>query len=282
MSVTQGLAELKLLDKRINKEITYVFWAQISTKKNKVDEAALKKTAQAEYQSYMDLVKRRDTIKRAIVLSNAQTPVSIGTGPKKWVGTVAEAIEHKSSLTYKKSLLEKMKACIAWVDTEYKNATEAVEKRLDSLLSSELGKDVKTNPETISALTSSFMANNKVELVDPMDLKKMTKDLEDEIDSFESNVDWVLSEANGKTMISLDAKTDQATRKCRYCDGPHFSVTCPLADDVDQSSSQFGLQKPMPEAFQKVIPKHIRTLVWDKYIGEDIAGDIAGEDEKKA
>jgi len=203
MSVTQGLAELKLLDKRINKEITYVFWAQISTKKNKVDEVALKKIAQAEYQSYMDLVKRRDTIKRAIVLSNAQTPVSIGTGPKKWVGTVAEAIEHKSSLTYKKSLLAKMKACIASVDAEYEKATEAVEKRLDALLSSELGKDVKTNPETIAALTSSFMENNKVELVDPMDLKKMTKDLEDEIDSFESNVDWVLSEANGKTMITV-------------------------------------------------------------------------------
>jgi len=218
----------------------------------------------------MDLVKRRDTIKRAIVLSNAQTPVSIGTGPNKWIGTVAEAIEHKSSLTYKKSLLVKMKACIASVDIEYERATEAVEKRLDALLSSELGKDIKTNPETIAALTSSFTENNMVELVDPMDLKKMTKDLEDEIDSFESNVDWVLSEANGKTMISLSGKTDKVAVNCRYCDGPHFSIACPLVGVLEPLPQR---RRPMPEAFQKtesdkVIPKEAQTLVWNRFNGE--------------
>ena len=203
MSVTQGLAELKLLDKRINK-FTSVVWAAVSTKTTRFDVAELKKTAISEYQSYMDLVKRRDTIKRAIVLSNAQTTVTIGTGPKKWAGTVAEAIEHKSSINYKKSLLEKMKANISAVDAEYAKASEAVERRLDNLLSSELGKDIKTNPETIAALTASFMETNKITIEDPIDIKKMTKDLEEEIDAFESNVDWILSEANGKTMISLD------------------------------------------------------------------------------
>ena len=228
MSITQGLAELKLLDKRINKCLGYaVDWAQVRTKTNKVDEADLKKTAQSEYQSYMDLVKRRDIIKRAIVLSNAQTQVTIGTGPKKWVGTVAEAIEHKSSLTYKKNLLEKMVRNIDKVDAEYKEATEALEKRLDGLLSSELGKDVKTNPETITALRTSFMETNKIELVDPMDLKKMATDLDEEIDAFETNVDWVLSEANGKTMISLDEPKAKATVASKH------------------------------------IPKEVKTLVWN-------------------
>ena len=114
MSITQGLAELKLLDKRISKSLGYgVEWAQLRSKTKKVDENELKKTVQSEYQSYMDLVKRRDLIKRAIVLSNAQTQVTIGTGPKKWSGTVAEAIEHKSSLKYKKNLLDKMVLLLA-------------------------------------------------------------------------------------------------------------------------------------------------------------------------
>lgn len=208
MSITQGLAELKLLDKRINKCLGYVEWSLLSTKNNRIDEAELKKHAQAEYQSYMDLVKRRDTIKRAIVLSNAQTQVTIGTGPKKWSGTVAEAIEHKSSLVYKKNLLEKMTRNINTVTREYVDAIDALEKRLDGLLTSELGKDVKTNPETITALRTSFMETNKIEIVDPMDLKKMAKELEEEIDSFATNVDWVLSEANGKTMIDLGDKTE--------------------------------------------------------------------------
>ena len=106
MSITQGLAELKLLDKRLNKRLDAAPWAAVSTKTNRVNEDDLKKMAESFYKSYMDLVSRRDTIKRAIVLSNATTNVTIGG---KWKGTVAEAIEHKSSLSYKKKLLEKMK-----------------------------------------------------------------------------------------------------------------------------------------------------------------------------
>lgn len=198
MSVTQGLAELKLLDKRIKKSLGYIQWAGVSTKTKRIDEAEMKKTALSEYQSYMDLVDRRDTIKRAIVLSNAQTAVKIGAD---WSGTVAEAIEYKSSIQYKKELLEKMKEHIVTVFTEYKRAVEAMNTRLDTLLSSELGKDIKTNPETVMALTASFKETNKVELINPLNLSNKAKDLEAEIDSFVSNVDWVLSEANGKTMI---------------------------------------------------------------------------------
>jgi hypothetical protein len=200
MSVTQGLAELKLLDKRINKGLGYIEWAAVSTKTKVVDKADLKKTATAEYQSFMALVKRRDTIKRAIVLSNAQMPVKIGT---IWSGTVAEAIEHKSSIKYKRSILEKMKQNILSVNEEYETAVSKMNDRLDTLLRSELGKDIKTNPDTFAALSASFKETNKVELVDPLDIKRLAKDLEEEIDAFEANVDWVLSEANGKAMITV-------------------------------------------------------------------------------
>lgn len=200
MSVTQGLAELKLLDKRLCKGLTDISWIAISTKTIRVVEEELKKVATSEYQSYMDLVKRRDIIKRAIVLSNALTAVQIG---KTWSGTVAEAIEYKSSLQYKKRLLDQMKQNIMTVDAEYQRATDETNSRLDRLLSSELGKDVKTNPETIASLTASFQENNKVVIMDPLGLKTKVKELESEIDAFETNVDWVLSETNGKTMINV-------------------------------------------------------------------------------
>ena len=202
MSVTQGLAELKLLDKRINKELGWIEWVNVSTKHTKVDEAALKKTATSEYQSYMDLVKRRDTIKRAIVLSNANTQVTIGS-KNPWTGTVAEAIEHKSSVKYQKNLLEKMTQNYVSAKENYERALEESNSRLDRLLTSELGKDIKTNPETIAALTASFPETNKVTLVDPFNVQAKIKALEEDIDAFEANVDWVLSESNGKTMISV-------------------------------------------------------------------------------
>ena len=200
MSITQGLAELKLLDKRLSKRLDQISWIAVSTKNKKVDAEELKKTAQSEYQSYMDLVQRRDMIKRAIIVSNATTTVTIG---KTWKGTVAEAIEHKSSLVYKKKLLEKMKQNTMLANEEYQNAVDEMTSRLDKLLSSELGKDIKTNPETITFLSESFQEKNKVERLDPLSLGTKIKELEEEIDSFETNVDWVLSEINGKTMICV-------------------------------------------------------------------------------
>jgi hypothetical protein len=62
---------------------------------------------------------------------------------------------------------------------------------------------VKTSPETITALTNSFRENNKVELVDPLDLSVKALALEEDIEEFETNVDWVLSETNGKTLIEV-------------------------------------------------------------------------------
>lgn len=199
MSITQGLAELKLLDKRINNHLKQIRWVDVSTEGNRVDGEKLKNRAGAEYQSYMDLVKRRDGIKRAIVLSNAKTQVKIGD----WEGSVAEAIEHKTSIDYKKRLLEAMKGQLQENRTKYETVKGQLDARLERLLQSELGKDVKTNPDTLAALTNTFRANNKVDLMDPLDLGTKISDLEEEISTFETNVDWVLSEANGKTIIEV-------------------------------------------------------------------------------
>lgn len=197
ISVTQALAELKLLDKRINKALDYVTWADVKTKSHPVDAEKFAKTVRAEYQSFTDLVKRRDTIKRAVVQANATTRVKVGA----WEGTVAEAIEYKTSIAYKKRLLDEMRTQLLRAKAQYESQQQGVDDRLEKLLHSELGKDVKTSPETITALTNSFRENNKVELVDPLDLTAKASELETEIEAFETNVDWVLSETNGKTMI---------------------------------------------------------------------------------
>ena len=197
MSITQALAELKLLDKRIQKALDHVEWADVKSKSNPIDSEKFTRTARAEFQSFADLVKRYDTIKRAVVLSNATTRVRVGT----WEGTVAEAIEYKRSIFYKRRLLDVMKNQLFTAKELYKTQQEAVDARLEKLLHSELGKDVKTSPETITALTNTFRENNKVEIVDPLDLAARTRELEEEIESFETNVDWVLSETNGKTLI---------------------------------------------------------------------------------
>ena len=218
ISITQGLAELKLLDKRIKKlasgptlntqktrhysdaEETQCFrFVDVKTKTHAVDQESLKKSAEANYQSFNDLVKRHNTIKRAIIQSNATTNVSIGN----WTGTVAEAIEHKTSIAYKELLVTSMKKQLTQATARLEEAQDEVTKRLDTLLSSEMGKDVRTNPETINTLTSSFLDNNKVCLIDPLQSHTLINTIEAEVEAFKTNVDWVLAETNGKTLITV-------------------------------------------------------------------------------
>ena len=213
MSITQGLAELKLLDKRIKNLIDdnyegpdgpYCFrFMAVNTQTSQVDAEKLKKDAQAAYQSFNALVKRRDQIKRAIIMKNATTSVRIGT----WEGTVAEAIEQKSSMAYKRTLLYNMKKQVAEVTERLKTEQKNVSERLDRLLASEMGKDMKTNPETVSLLSASFEANNKITLLDPLESGKVINALDEEIETFTTNVDWVLSEANSKTLITVGPPT---------------------------------------------------------------------------
>lgn len=200
MSITQALPELKLLEKRIEK-LNYGIcdWCKVSHNGAPIDKDKHKKESESQVQSYLDLLTRRNKIKRAIIVSNAQTKVKIGT----WEGTVAESIEYKSSIEFNKELLRNMKECLQMRRDEYERLKGQVDARLERLLQSELGKDVKTNPETITALTNSFRDNNKIEFVDPLDLSERISKLEEEIDGFETNVNWVLSESNAVTFIEV-------------------------------------------------------------------------------
>jgi hypothetical protein len=199
MSVTQGLAELKLLEKRISKSLDRVKWTDVSFKNNVIDTEKFKKIAESEYQSYIDLLNRREIIKRAIVLKNATSVIELNN----WKGTVAEAIEKKAHIEYKKNLLTSMKTSLTTSQNSVLRAEAELESRLDKLLQSELGKDIKTNPETIQAITKSFKETNKVIHHDPLGLTEKIRILEQEIEDFETNIDWKLSEANGRNMISL-------------------------------------------------------------------------------
>lgn len=110
MTVHKALCELKTLDARIKKAVessVYVFANKHSNAKvsglSVSDYCAEIKSA---YQSATDLIARRDAIKRAVVLSNATTKVTVGG--KEY--TIAEAIEMKNhGIPTQQTLLNKLK-----------------------------------------------------------------------------------------------------------------------------------------------------------------------------
>lgn len=155
--------------------------------------------AKASFQSFNDLLKLYNKMKAAIVVSNAMTTVNIAGK----VYSVAEAVEWKRSIEFEKDLLNRMKMQYIAVIRAYEAHQVSEQSRVERLLSVELGKDTKTSPETIKVLSESFLAENKADIIDPLKLETTIKSMAEEIELFETTVDYTLSESNGRILISI-------------------------------------------------------------------------------
>ena len=199
VSVTQALSELKLLRSRIQNATNGSRLIALKKKRDMLDSNKFAVEARASYQSFTDLLARYNQLKAAIVLSNATTSVTIGD--KTY--TVADAVERKRTIEFEKSMLNTMKQQFEQVKREHEAHTVSEQARVERLLQSELSKDSKTNVEVITQLTETFLAQNKAEVLDPLGLEAKIAEMNRQIEEFETKVDWVLSESNGRTVLSL-------------------------------------------------------------------------------
>lgn len=203
MTVARALAELKLLDSKIQRTIngaTFIgaeVGKKVSAGFKSVDEIANR--AKSDYQSSQDLIKRRNVIKSAIVVSNAQTKVKVADVEM----TVAEAIERKTTIEYDKTLLNKMKRLYSDYVRMVDQTNEDVKERLDRHLETLFGKEGKASAQANEDIVKAFKADNEAKLVDPLNLKDKIEKLESEIEDFESEVDFTLSEINVLTRIAI-------------------------------------------------------------------------------
>lgn len=206
MNVHRALSELKILDVRIATAIqdsTFCIGNKHSNEKiNGVTVDEFKKEIQAGYDKITDLTKRRNAIKRAVVLSNAVTKVTVA-GEEY---TVAEAIEMKNhGLDYDRSLLQDMKRnhanCVLEINA--KNGSD-LERRLEAYITSLYGdKETKTDLEKVKKAEAEFIKQNTYELIDPLGIQKKIEELEERISSFMSDVDSALSSSNAITEIEV-------------------------------------------------------------------------------
>lgn len=206
MNVHKALSELKILDVRIATAIqdsTFCIGNKHSNEKiNGVTVDEFKKEIQAGYDKITDLTKRRNAIKRAVVLSNAVTKVTVAG--KEY--TVAEAIEMKNhGLDYDRQLLQDMKREHAqWVSEINKKNGSDLERRLEAYITSLYGdKETKTDLEKVKKAEAEFVKQNTYELIDPLDIQKKIEELEERISNFMSDVDSALSSSNAITEIEV-------------------------------------------------------------------------------
>lgn len=211
MTIHKALAELKTMDDRINKAIrstSYVLAVKHSAEKiNGVKVSNFKEQMRSGYQKVTDLIKRRDAMKRAVVLSNATTKVKIGGNEY----TVAEAIEIKNhGMEFRSALLRQMNSdYIAAQNDLARNGGEALEKKSEQYVLAVIAaqpKDSKMSADSdvMKGLRQTYIENNTYDLVDPLDITKVMETLDAEINEFNAEVDAALSVSNALTVIEFE------------------------------------------------------------------------------
>ena len=205
ISVQQGLNEIKLYDKKIQRVIQRANLVSVEAKGSVVDHNItiedFKKEAQSSFDSIKALIANRNKIKQAIIVSNSVTKVTIGNDTM----TVAEAIERKESIFYDKSLLQNIKHDLqkaskrvqAFNSSIDDDAQKVIEKALD-------GKSAKESKELVESIQAQYDSRKASVLEGVKNLDKISIDLEDSISQFESDVDFVLTTSNCTTMITVD------------------------------------------------------------------------------
>ena len=211
MTVHKALAELKIIDSRINNAIhdgVYVVANKHSNDKiggKTINE--YKEHMKACHQKVSDLIARRNAIKRAVVLSNANTKVKVGNDEF----TVAEAIEMKNhGMEFKTHYLRTIANQNYSAQSEInRNSGDAIEKRAEQYILSVIQaqpKDSKmsVDSDAMKALRKTYIENNTYDLIDPLDVNKILEDMTKEIEEFNTEVDAALSVSNALTVIEIE------------------------------------------------------------------------------
>lgn len=209
MTLTQALAEIKLLEKRIQSGISEMHpFAQLINDKLTLSRNTLSmtkdefaKNANANFQSVLSLMDRREKIKFALIKKNAETVLTI----LNRTVTIAEAIEMKKSIALKKVLHSYLTSDLASLLNNANKINRDLETEADKAIISMFGsssEDRKT--EQAIAFREQFIRQRSVTIFDPTEAQSYITSLEKEINDFELSIDTQLSIANATTFIEIE------------------------------------------------------------------------------
>lgn len=211
ITIHRILSELKTIDDRINKEISSFKPLTVKRGNNSlvstggrlpIPEEEFVNNAKSTYQSIEDLINRKFKLKSALTKANVNTKVTIDG--KEY--TIIEAIEMKSIMDLKKSLLYKMTLEINQSNKTYESTSAQVDSDFERMLSTQVANI--TNKSDIQKVRDGYMETfykqNEVKMVDPLKCSDLANSLQKEIDKFLMEIDSALSEANATTLVELE------------------------------------------------------------------------------
>lgn len=211
ITIHRILSELKTIDNRINKEISSFKPLTVKRGNNSlvstggrlpIPEEEFVNNAKSTYQSIEDLINRKFKLKSALTKANVNTKVTIDG--KEY--TIIEAIEMKSIMDLKKSLLYKMTSEINQSNKIYESTSAQVDSDFERMLSTQVANI--TNKSDIQKVRDEYMETfykqNEVKMVDPLKCNDLANSLQKDIDKFLMEIDSALSEINATTLIEVE------------------------------------------------------------------------------
>ena len=210
MTVHEGLAELKILSSRIEKELSQNVYVNTTKHSNtKIDGMSITdytKAMKSSMQKVEDLIKRRNAIKKAITKSNAVTEVTINKDNGDVVKmTVAELIEYRNVgiefvNKFANTLSQQYKACANIIKKTNDNLTEMADRYVTGLFGNKEG----VQNDVIESARNSYIEANTIDLLDPNKVQDRIAELREEYDFFNTKVDAALSVSNAVTVIEFE------------------------------------------------------------------------------
>lgn len=210
MTIHRALAELKVLDDRISKAISETSFVVSNKHSNEkirglsIDE--FRAGMKAGYQKADDLIRRRNAIKRAVVLSNASTRVRLGAEEY----SVSEAIELMNhGMRFYTHMLDVMSRQLTLAEQELNaNSGAELERRAEafvlSVIQAQPKEKLTADSDAMKALRKQYMENNAYDLIDPLKVRDRIAELEKRISGFLTEVDAALSVSNAVTTVTIE------------------------------------------------------------------------------
>lgn len=207
MTVQRALNELKIIDERLSKRLTE--FVVVGTKK--VSEARVVETresivefenrAKGVLDSVDGLLKRQQELKHAIMTSNATTKIEVAG--KTY--SVMTAIDRKRTIEKEKLVVKYMRDALIRAEYKVSQENDKMESYIQRQTNAMAGGDLSSKKDDyIIAFEKSYREQNSWDLVDPLKLRDLIEQREQEISMFELEIDTVLTVSNAITKIEIE------------------------------------------------------------------------------
>ena len=207
MTVQRALNELKIIDERLSKRLTE--FVVVGTKK--VSEARVVETresivefenrAKGVLDSVDGLLKRQQELKHAIMTSNATTMIEVAG--KTY--SVMTAIDRKRTIEKEKLVVKYMRDALIRAEYKVSQENDKMESYIQRQTNDMAGGDLSSKKDDyIIAFEKSYREQNSWDLVDPLKLRDLIEQREQEISMFELEIDTALTVSNAITKIEIE------------------------------------------------------------------------------